>query len=208
MKLPSFTLAASLVILVLRGLLVHGQNTCLVQLKALESEPSACRGNFLLRVKPWYGRTGNNIISLANVIHLARLTYSEVIAGAHPFLKQTEWDFRVQSEKDKEQNITVLGAGTLGRQLAFTDNFYDESEMPIRVTGWSFGSTKQREVLINDVLPAMHLSPMHSRNAVVVHVRSGDVFTHSVRHLFPKDVCALSLLIMSSKSDDCCLHRQ
>ena len=188
MKLLFLTFAATLCSLASRGLPVNAEDTCLVQLhdRELQSELSECTGNFLLRVKPWYGRTGNNLISLANVIYLARLTYSEVLAGAHPLLKRNEWDFRVQSEKDRERNIRVLGAGTLGRQVAFTDNYYFESKMPIRVAGWSFGSTKQREVLINDVLPALRVSPMHSRNAVVVHVRSGDVFTHEVSKLSPE----------------------
>ena len=39
-----------------------------------------------------------------------------------------------------------------------------------------------RQVLVEDVLPAFRLTPKHVRDAVVIHVRAGDVFTSEVLH--------------------------
>lgn len=182
MKVLLAALIACTCVCILQTGSVAAQSDCTLQLRYMQTQPSDCRGNYVLRIKPWFGRLGNNLISLANAIHLARETNSEVLASAHPLLRQTEWDFREKYEKDKEWNITIQGAGSLGRQLMFTDDFYHEDEMPLRLTDWSFGSTKQREVLVNDVLPALRIIPSHVRNAVVVHVRSGDVFTSATIH--------------------------
>lgn len=182
MRSMSAVLAALLLLVLTTNDAVSAQESCSVQLLSVQPEPSECRGNYVLRIKPWFGRTGNNLFSLANVIHLASQTNSEVIVPQHPLLKQTEWDFREESEKAREFNITIRGAGSLGRQQIFSDDFYHEDEMPIRIPNWDFGTTKQREVLINHVLPALHITPYHARDAVVVHIRSGDVFSSEVIH--------------------------
>lgn len=183
MRYAAATLTAFFCVFAHSWVLSAAQDCTAIQIRHIQPEQQfACGGNYLLRIKPWFGRLGNNIISLANVIHLARETHSEVIVSPHPLLKQTEWDFRPKSEKDKEWEIAVKGEGSLGRQTAFTDDFYHENEMPLRLADWTFGSTQQRQVLINDVLPALRIAPQHVRNAVVLHVRSGDVFTSSVIH--------------------------
>lgn len=182
MRLPLAALAGLLLVLLWKHELVAAQTNCTVDLLHLQPEPSECRGNYVLRIRPWYGRTGNNLISLANAIHLGQRTNSEVIASSHPLLRQTEWDFRKTSEKEREWDIAIHGGGSIGRQQIFTDDFYHEDEMPIRIPDWSFGSTMQREVLISHVLPALRIVPNHERNAVVVHIRSGDVFSSPVIH--------------------------
>ena len=145
-------------------------------------EPSECSGNLLLRLKPWYGRLGNNLVSLAHVLHLGRETRSEVIITPHPYFKQTEWDFREASRISAEVELTFIGTGNIGRQIAVTDDFYHESEMPLRLSNWSFTTSKQRRVLVEQVLPAFRIVPRHVRDSIVIHVRAGDVFTHTVIH--------------------------
>jgi len=152
---------------------------CSVQVAA---EPSECSGNLLLRLKPWYGRLGNNIVSLAHVLHLGRETRSEVIITPHPYFKQTEWDFREASRISAEVELTFIGTGNIGRQIAITDDFYHEVEMPLRLANWSFTTSKQRRVLVEQVLPAFRIVPRHVRDSIVIHVRAGDVFTHTVIH--------------------------
>ncbi len=145
-------------------------------------EPSECSGNLLLRLKPWYGRLGNNLVSLAHVLHLGRETRSEVIITPHPYFKQTEWDFREASRISAEVELTFIGTGNIGRQIAITDDFYHEVEMPLRLANWSFTTSKQRRVLVEQVLPAFRIVPRHVRDSIVIHVRAGDVFTHTVIH--------------------------
>ena len=145
-------------------------------------EPSECSGNLLLRLKPWYGRLGNNLVSLAHVLHLGRETRSEVIITPHPYFKQTEWDFREASRISAEVELTFIGTGNIGRQIAITDDFYHEVEMPLRLANWSFTTSKQRRVLVEQVLPAFRIVPRHVRDSIVIHVRAGDVFIHTVIH--------------------------
>ena len=145
-------------------------------------EPSECAGNLLLRLKPWYGRLGNNLVSLAHVLHLGRETRSEVIITPHPYFRQTEWDFREASRISAEVELTFIGTGNIGRQIAITDDFYHEVEMPLRLANWSFTTSKQRRVLVQEVLPAFRMVPRHVRDSIVIHVRAGDVFTHTVIH--------------------------
>lgn len=161
---------------------VSAQENCSIELLSVQPEPAECRGNYVLRIKPWFGRTGNNLMSLANVIHLATLTNPAVIVPQHPLLKQTGWDFRNASGKARELNITISGGGSLGRQQIFSDDFYHEDEMPIRIPNWDFGTTKQRKVLIEHVLPTFHITPHHIRDSVMVYIRSGDVFSHEIIH--------------------------
>lgn len=157
---------------------------CSVQIATAQAAPFDCSGNYLLRLRPWYGRLGNNLVSLTHVLHFARETKSEAIVSAHPYFKQTDWDFREASVIAAEADIELRGAGSIGRQMAITDDFYHESEMPVRLADWDFTTSKQRRVLVEDVLPAFRLIPKHIRDTVVIHVRAGDVFTSPVIHPF------------------------
>ena len=155
---------------------------CSVPVSGVQSEPRLCAGNFLLRLRPWYGRLGNNLVSIAHIVHFGRETKSEVLISPHPYFKQFEWDFRDQSKIDEEAKIERLGGGSLGRQIAITDDFYHPAEFPMLLSNWNFSTTRMRQVLVEDVLPAFRLTPKHVREAVVIHVRAGDVFTSEVLH--------------------------
>ena len=122
---------------------------------------SGCNGGFLLRVQ-WYGRLGNNLIQLAHVLHLAETTSSEITTPESAFLNRTHWDFRAS-------NVETC-------QLALTHDFFQVSVCPSLLEKSVFPAATKRRKLQLHVLPAFQIPEGFAKNALVVHVRSGDVF--------------------------------
>ena len=122
---------------------------------------SLCGGGFLLRVT-WFGRLGNNLLQLANVLHLSEETRSEALVDRHPFLNKTSWNFREQHDKC---------------QLAVTDDYFFSNVCPSLLDKTVFSVKAQRSILQEHVLPAFQSGIYRSTHTVVVHVRGGDVFS-------------------------------
>ena len=141
---------------------------------AKQLQPAGCTGRYLFVIKswPWEGNLGNNIICLTHALYLARQTSSELVVPTYRHFTKTGWDFR---------NDTTADNGDVHR-IAVTDawSFFVKEEMQALLPDWSFGTPAQRELLINEVLPAFRVTPKHERGAVVVHVRSGNIFTNGI----------------------------
>ena len=128
--------------------------------------PCDCEGGYLLKVA-WFGRLGNNLLQLAQSIRIAELTQNEVaisIDVSHQFLNRSVWDFR---------------ADTNGHQIVKTDEFFYSRVCPSILHKSVYSVAQKRQVLQTHVLPFFQIPIGHNRDSVVVHIRSGDVFSTS-----------------------------
>lgn len=135
-------------------------------------QPVECAGRYLVLIKEWLyeGKLGNNLVSLSHALYLARETGSELVVPTYKYFTKTAWDFRKASDR---------AAGTIPRQIAVTGTysfFFKDRQL---LDSWNFSALAQSKLLIDEVLPAFRIIPKHVSDAVVVHVRSGDIFnTH------------------------------
>ena len=128
---------------------------------------SDCGGGLLFRVT-WFGRLGNNLLQLAQALHVAELTQNEVAIptadSSHSYFNRTFWDFRAATKQ--------------GCQVAKADDFFYSSVCPSMLHKSAFSVAEKRTVLQTHVLPFFQIPIGHSRDSVVIHIRSGDVFSN------------------------------
>ena len=115
---------------------------------------------------------GNNIICLTHALYLARQTSSELVVPSYRHFTKTTWDFRNDTTVQKDYP----------HRVAVTDpwSFFMKEDAQTLLKDWSFGTSAQRELLMNEVLPAFRVTPKRTRDAVVIHIRSGNIFTTGV----------------------------
>ena len=142
-------------------------STVLADCPVIDSSAApCCEGSFLFRVI-WYGRLGNNLLQLAQALYLAELTQNEVAIPAVSHFNRTFWDFR---------------AGTEACQLVKADEFFFSRVCPSALNKSAFTVARKRQVLQTHVLPSFTIPIGDHPDSVVLHIRSGDVFSDPTPH--------------------------
>ena len=132
----------------------------------LDAPPGCvCEGGYLLRVT-WFGRLGNNLLQLSQALHIAELTESEVTIipdQSRPFFNKTSWDFR--------------GNAKGGCQIAIPNEFFYSTICPSLLHKEVYRVADKRRVLQTHILPFFQIPISGNSEHVVIHIRSGDVFS-------------------------------
>jgi len=128
----------------------------------LKHNVSNLKKGYTFILSEYYGRFGNNLIQISNLIHLAKTTESLVILKPHNLININRFDFRNQKNKNCEETITSI--------------FYYLSEC----LGILPNNNKRHEIFqeyIYDLLVKKNLNPFDEKT-LVIHLRSGDIFMH------------------------------
>lgn len=141
------------------------QDNCIVTRRSASLSNFDCPGGYLLRVE-WLGRLGNNLLQLANVLHIAEELQAEVIVPHRDFLNRHEWDLR--------------GSNRDSCQIAIYDRYFFSEVCPRLLDRTVFSAAHKRQILRKYIIPEFRILPKPSVDTVVIHVRGGDVFTNEV----------------------------
>ena len=123
---------------------------------------SELKNGYTFILSGYYGRLGNNLIQISNLIHLAKVTESLAIFKPHSLININKFDFRNKKNENCHETIS--------------NKFYYKSEC----LGILPNNNKKHEIFqeyIYDLLVKKKLNPF-DENTLVIHLRSGDIFMH------------------------------
>ena len=158
------------------------QHECLIPLLPPTVHNCTCTGPYILSVR-WFGRLGNNLIQLANVLRLAQATKSEVVVPPHKYFNQTSWSFS--------------DGGDFECQLTVTDSYFYSHVCPAVLGPAAFKPATKRDMLQRYVFPAFQSALTQAHKAVVVHVRGGDVFSAGPPNVYVQPPLAFYSAVLS-----------
>jgi hypothetical protein len=114
-----------------------------------------------IKINSWYGRLGNNIIQVINILHLALYYKYNVILPEHQFIKKT------QLEIYKSSDNTII---------TDTNNFFFRKK--IKQPKIFNQNIKKVKEIIRKIFT---FSNYKNQYDLIIHIRSGDIF-HNVIH--------------------------
>ncbi len=152
-----------------------------------EQSNEASKLNMLLRIQGWTGRLGNNLLQLSHAMSVAKHTQSILILPEHDFLNM-----------DETGHIIAYTSQPITSQ--WSDTFFDVPDS----LGYQFSSDSKRQALrsLPDTFYNFTPDPKITDHTLVIHLRSGDVFSGSVGNQFWQPPTAFYRRIISSGAYD------
>jgi hypothetical protein len=119
-----------------------------------------------LKINSWFGRLGNNLIQLRNIISIAIYYDYNIILPPHRFLKKTE----IIINKNQNNQIYIDKEGT--------NFFYSSKIKKFDKKCFTSNIQKMKEILKQlFILDISKLTPLKD-NELVIHIRGGDIFSN------------------------------
>lgn len=108
-------------------------------------------------LKEYYGRFGNNIIQISNMIYLGIITKSKLTFKNHPLIKINNLDF-AENNKNLEK---------------YTSKFFFDSQC----LNISPNNDERRNIILKYIKPNLNINLRDNlENTLVIHIRSGCIF--------------------------------
>jgi hypothetical protein len=117
----------------------------------------------------WYGRLGNNIIQLKNVLHIALYCNYNVIIPHHPYFKYRELNIVQNTENTPIEHIYGYECSQFYGNYSLVNN-----------ECYSMNNEKVREILMDIfAIDYKTLEPL-GEDELVIHIRSGDIIVNEL----------------------------
>jgi|SaaInlStandDraft_1057018.scaffolds.fasta_scaffold06627_7 hypothetical protein len=122
----------------------------------------------IIKINSWFGRLGNNIIQLLNVIQIARYYNYKIFIPKHPYF----------NTKNNLFFINKLNKKIITDRYNF---FYDKKIQNIDKKTFNNENLKKSIEIVKNIFTIKNIPKLDEKD-IIIHIRSGDIFCVPPKH--------------------------